>query len=137
MGKLRLRQGRPILDPSDPWHLHALHVVYLPILQKSLDKFRWAWNAHTIAGPPIDRGCGGGIPNELFEYPNPDVADAANFEEAGGSLGYALEDQKMKRETRLFNPIDVKVVDPLGGATAHQGVLRGGAAFKSTLQLNV
>ena len=56
-----------------------------------------AWNAHTIAGPPIDRGCGGGVPNELFKYTNEDLADAANFEASGGEWGYGLEDMKQKR----------------------------------------
>jgi hypothetical protein len=29
-----------------------------------------------------------------------------------------------KRETRLFNPVDVKVADPLGGDTKHQELMR-------------
>jgi len=43
MGKVRLRLGRPILDPSNPWHLHALHVVFLPLLQGDCDRFRFCW----------------------------------------------------------------------------------------------
>ena len=43
MGKCRLRFGRPILDASNPGHLHALHIVFLPRIQEKLDTFRWAW----------------------------------------------------------------------------------------------
>jgi hypothetical protein len=56
-----------------------------------------AGNARTIAGPPIDRGCGGDVPNELFEYANDVLADAENLEESGGQWGYGLEDMKQKR----------------------------------------
>ena len=37
-----------LLDPLNHKHLYALHYIYKPRIQKSLDEFREGWNHHSI-----------------------------------------------------------------------------------------
>jgi hypothetical protein len=37
-----------LLDPLDEFHLYALHYVFLPRINKCLQKFRQCWNDHPI-----------------------------------------------------------------------------------------
>ena len=36
------------LDPDNPIHRRAMHYVYLPIINASLDEFRKGWNNHKL-----------------------------------------------------------------------------------------
>ena len=76
---------RGILDPSDPHDLHALHAVFLPLLQTACDEFVDMWNNHRIRGAPTERGCGGGIPNELWLHPVDERAHRDDLEHGAGS----------------------------------------------------
>jgi len=59
-----MRDG--ILDISDPFDMHALHVVYLPMVQCACDDFVDMWNSHRIRGQLTHHGFGGGIPDRLW-----------------------------------------------------------------------
>ena len=37
-----------ILDPLNEYHLYALHFIYLPRINRSLDEFKAGWNHHSI-----------------------------------------------------------------------------------------
>ena len=41
-----LEQG--ILDPLNEYHLYALHFIYLPRINRSLEEFRAGWNHYSI-----------------------------------------------------------------------------------------
>lgn len=49
-----------LLDPLNPLHMYALHYVYLPRINKSLQFFKEAWNDH---GLRTEHGL---TPNQLF-----------------------------------------------------------------------
>lgn len=36
------------LDPDNEIHLYALHLVFVPLIQKSLDEFSYSWNHHGL-----------------------------------------------------------------------------------------
>ena len=38
-----------LLDNLNEIHLHALHLVFIPRIQKSLDEFRAQWNSHPLS----------------------------------------------------------------------------------------
>ena len=37
-----------ILDPLNEYHLYALHCIYLPRINRSLEEFKAGWNHHSI-----------------------------------------------------------------------------------------
>ena len=55
-----------ILDISNPFDMHALHVTFLPIVQRACNDFVQMWNSHRIRGQPTVMGYGGGTPDRLW-----------------------------------------------------------------------
>ena len=41
-------QEQGILDPLNEYHLFALHFIYLPRINRSMEEFRSGWNHHSI-----------------------------------------------------------------------------------------
>ncbi|KAI9025511.1 hypothetical protein DFJ74DRAFT_664549 [Hyaloraphidium curvatum] len=86
-----------LLDVSDPVNAQALHTVFLPRIQRMLDKFAGDWNNHRM------RTKGHRTPAELMDEWLPGGSKHAQFDPAAddANLNYHPDFQGSRKQKKL------------------------------------
>ena len=101
-----------ILEPQNPEELFILHYVYTEVIRSDLERWRQAWNNHTVATK------GAGIPSERFHESCPDWLDDDTFYTEGHEA-YAVETERAQAERKP--KIGIVRCVPLATARARAG----------------
>lgn len=91
-----------LLDPANEVHLYALHCVYQPRINRSIDEFILQWNNHGLSSPRCQ------TPMQLmFEGLYNSLAQGDSNYFVGISEGYGIDDDAPMPELQTINDVQV------------------------------